>query len=249
MDRPDPDKAETLLQASESVEKLLKGSIVSVGILFVSLGLLVATALVSFGRLDPLERQVAARQLELEDLERTAQELAVEKTELGGAIVDARARLSSIQREVESLAQASPPTSARRAAAVARSIEEVDREVATKVQGSSSNPAPGAASSAINDAIQRLFADDAATRIRAYEWLMARSNQDTTIVPRLLSYARDNPENRNGVYNALVVLNGLESSTLEANATAIADLTAGARLQGPRTADVAASVELRLRRQ
>jgi len=66
--------------------------------------------------------------------------------------------------------------------------------------------------------IQNIFSDDKAARIQSANEIVTNWKSDPLLVSDLIDYAELNFDNVNGVYNAAVVLNSLNVSTLRANA-------------------------------
>ena len=66
--------------------------------------------------------------------------------------------------------------------------------------------------------IQNIFSDDRAARIQSANEIVTNWKSDPLLVSDLIDYAKLNFDNVNGVYNAAVVLNSLNVSTLRANA-------------------------------
>jgi hypothetical protein len=83
--------------------------------------------------------------------------------------------------------------------------------------------------------IGRLFADSASRRQAAYEALVGGWGNDPAIVPELISAARDNKENENGVYNTLVLLSHMNRDALKPHLEAIDAFSKEMETVGPRT--------------
>jgi hypothetical protein len=66
--------------------------------------------------------------------------------------------------------------------------------------------------------IQNIFSDDKAARIQSANEIVTNWKSDPLLVSDLIDYAELHFDNVNGVYNAAVVLNSLNVSTLRANA-------------------------------
>lgn len=85
--------------------------------------------------------------------------------------------------------------------------------------------------------ISDLFSDQAATRLRAYNSIMADYSADAELIPELLSYASDHIDNANGIYNTLVVLSHLNKAQLEPHIGDIEMFARKVEPMGPRIED------------
>jgi len=73
--------------------------------------------------------------------------------------------------------------------------------------------------------IQNIFGDDKAVRIQSANEILTNWKSDPLLVSDLIDYAKKHFDNVNGVYNAAVVLNSLNVSTLRANAGVIEEFS------------------------
>jgi chromosome segregation ATPase len=79
-----------------------------------------------------------------------------------------------------------------------------------------------------------LFSDQPATRLRAYNGVMTYYSTDAALIPELLEYARDHPDNANGTYNTLVVLSHLNKEQLRPHITQIEAFAKDVKPMGPK---------------
>jgi len=78
--------------------------------------------------------------------------------------------------------------------------------------------------SARSGLIKNIFGEDKAVRIESANEIATNWRSDPLLVSELVDYAKRNFDNVNGIYNAAVVLNTLNVSTLRANAGVIEEL-------------------------
>ena len=83
--------------------------------------------------------------------------------------------------------------------------------------------------------ISGLFDSTASVRGRAYEELMQLYSKDPDLVPSLISYGQENINNKNGVYNALVVLSHVELEKIGTDLEAVRNFAEAARKNGDKT--------------
>lgn len=115
------------------------------------------------------------------------------------------------------------------------------------VLASTSPPPSGGAG--LDRAFEQLYSDQPAVRLRAYDALTTTFGRDTTLVPKLLAFARTRTENLNGTYNALVLLSHLDPSRLRPHVDEIRAFTAEVRSpQNPRISERADVLDNRLPR-
>lgn len=94
--------------------------------------------------------------------------------------------------------------------------------------------------------IQQLFDPSAAVRVKAYGGLLPKYKDDSTLVPEVLEVARENPQNANGIYNALVVLSHMNASSLAPYSEEIRAFAESSQTIGPRVSERARTLIGRL---
>jgi hypothetical protein len=83
--------------------------------------------------------------------------------------------------------------------------------------------------------IEQFFSESRAIRQAAYESLTSGWSADSTIVPELISTARDNKANADGVYNTLVFLSHMNREALRPHVAEIRRFSQEMESIGPRT--------------
>jgi hypothetical protein len=94
--------------------------------------------------------------------------------------------------------------------------------------------------------IEQLFDPSAAVRVKAYGGLLPRYKDDATLVPEVLKVAQENPQNANGIYNALVVLSHMNATSLGPYSKEIAAFAEASQSLGPRVSERARTLLGRL---
>lgn len=84
-------------------------------------------------------------------------------------------------------------------------------------------------------------------RTTAANALVTGFKNDGELAKRLISSAQKQPENQTGVYNSVVVLNGLSQNALAPHKSEVETFLKSASRQGERTANQAQRVEAKLR--
>jgi hypothetical protein len=107
-------------------------------------------------------------------------------------------------------------------------------------------PSGGPADSSRTQLIEQLFDPNASVRVRAYSGLLPRYKDDPTLVPEVLKVAQENPQNANGIYNALVVLSHMNATSLRPHSKEIAAFAAASQSVGPRVSERARTLLSRL---
>ena len=87
--------------------------------------------------------------------------------------------------------------------------------------------------------IHQLFSDDARERISAAQDLVQGWRNDSSVVLALITYAIQNKDNANGVYNSVVVLNEFSPRALQAQKAEVLKFIDVAKATGSRTAAMA----------
>jgi hypothetical protein len=96
---------------------------------------------------------------------------------------------------------------------------------------------------------EKLFSENKAERIEAASEILSNWGWDEQLVPKLLTFASDNLSNHNGVYNTLVILNGLPKLNLMANARQLSEFLStlsGDEQIGPKTKELVGKVKSRI---
>lgn len=92
-----------------------------------------------------------------------------------------------------------------------------------------------------------LYASDASTRTTAASALVTGWKNDGDIAKRVIDSAQRQPGNETGVYNSVVVLNGLSRNALAPHKSEVETFLKSASQQGAKTASQAQRVEAKLR--
>lgn len=87
--------------------------------------------------------------------------------------------------------------------------------------------------------IRQLFSTDARERISAAQDLVQGWRSDPSVVLELVTFAMQNKDNANGVYNSVVVLNEFSARALQAQRAEVLKFVDVAKATGSRTAAVA----------
>jgi hypothetical protein len=93
---------------------------------------------------------------------------------------------------------------------------------------------PATAGPGLQATVVDLFSERAPDRLRAYDHLIVEYGRDPALIPSLLTHARENRSNLNGIYNALVVLNSVDRTLLTPHVQEIRDFAQGVQSLGPR---------------
>jgi DNA repair exonuclease SbcCD ATPase subunit len=192
-----------------------------------------------------LEEQLAQRQVELKAAEDEFRTLSERNYELRHETENAQAQLEVTRREVndalDKLEQiydsSSLPPNAKGVLADAiskiRGAESAVSKVETELRATNQTTPPGSSIS-LSQAISGLFSNDPAARLKAYNVLMDNYSADPALVPELLTYARANMGNQNGIYNTLVVLSHLNKTQLRPHVPEIQSFAREVEPIGPR---------------
>jgi cell division protein FtsB len=181
-------------------------------------------------------KQVKLKLDQVSALEEQSTKLSDENADLELKNRDAKAQLKTTTDEMnealaklETIYKSNLPASAKSvlAEAIAKirgaetTVSRIETELRTTRKSDSSQP-----TITRSEAISDLFSDKAGKRYNAYDVLMDQYSNDPELVPELLSYARRNPDNLNGIYNTLVVLSHLNKTQLKPH---VADIRAFAK--------------------
>lgn len=220
------------LQSSLTVVRKLQSS-ASTSILLMVLGIavVVGSFIYSITRLRPLEHKITQRQLELKAIEEEFRVLSDKNDELRHDTENAQAQLETTRKEVnsalvnlEEIRNSPLPDTAKNviADAIAKILDaqNIVRRVETELAPTKQTASPESDISR-SQAISNLFSDQPAVRIKAYNVIMDNYSTDPALIPELLSYARANTNNENGIYNTLVVLSHLNRDQLRPHVTDI----------------------------
>jgi hypothetical protein len=91
----------------------------------------------------------------------------------------------------------------------------------------------------VTSLVRQLFSTDARERISAAQDLVQGWRNDPNVVLELVTFAMQNKENANGVYNSVVVLNEFTPRALQAHKAEVLKFVDVAKATGSRTAAVA----------
>ena len=91
----------------------------------------------------------------------------------------------------------------------------------------------------VTSLVRQLFSTDARERISAAQDLVQGWRNDPNVVLELVTFAMQNKENANGVYNSVVVLNEFTPRALQAHKAEVLRFVDVAKATGSRTAAVA----------
>lgn len=95
--------------------------------------------------------------------------------------------------------------------------------------------------------VQNLFSDNSDTRKAAAVDLLQGYGSDQGLIPVLIETANRNRNNGDGIYNTVVVLNGVDKNSLLAHQEDVKQFLSVADANGPKTKQVADQVRARLR--
>ncbi len=91
-----------------------------------------------------------------------------------------------------------------------------------------------------------LFSEFSSKRQDAYSGLMSGWYNDSSLVPEVISHARENPANENGIYNSLVLLSHMNREALKPHVELVKSFSAEAETVGAKTAKRAQILRSRL---
>jgi TolA-binding protein len=196
-------------------------------------------------QVNELEAQLAQRQTDLKTAEDEFRTLSDRNFELRHETENAQAQLETTRQEVsdaldklEQINNSPLPANAKEvlmdAISKIRDVKDAVNRAETILKATNqatTSPAPGIS---LDHAISDLFSNDPATRLRAYNVLMDSYGADPSLVPELLSYARANMSNQNGIYNTLVVLGHLNKTQLKPHVAEIQSFAKEVEPAGPR---------------
>jgi hypothetical protein len=94
--------------------------------------------------------------------------------------------------------------------------------------------------------IRQLFSESPELRGDAYNQLISNWADDETLIPPLISFARQNPDNENGVFNTLVLLSHMNRDTIKKKKVEILEFSSVAERNGSRTKERADKLRSRL---
>lgn len=94
--------------------------------------------------------------------------------------------------------------------------------------------------------ISRLFSESAELRLDAYNQLLSSWADDETMIPALISFARQHLDNENGIYNTLVLLSHMNRDVIKRRKDEILAFAAEAEKNGSRSKERADKLRSRL---
>lgn len=226
-----PQQLNDLKDSLKSVQQLRRSASFSILLMATGITVVVGSFVYSITRLRPLEQQIAQRQMELKSAEEEFRALSDRNYELRREIENAQAQLEATQKEVnyalgklEEVAKSPLPPNAKtilldsisKLRGAENTVSRVETELKTSTQATPVESVPSR-----SQAIADLFSNRGATRLRAYNVIIDNYSADPALIPELLSYARANKSNHNGIYNTLVVLSHLNKAQLKPHAAEI----------------------------
>lgn len=167
---------------------------------------------------------------EVKELTERKMILSKEYSELQVVVRKAKAELGTISDQLSSQEILSDP---KLLVAVQQQANAADIELRTASTGKESAGPP----KSLTALIAGLFDSTASVRGRAYEDLMQLYSKDPGLVPSLISYGQENINNKNGVYNALVVLSHVDLKKIGADLGAVRNFAEASRRNGDKTSD------------
>jgi hypothetical protein len=211
-------------------------------VLFITVSLFAVVAGVAL--LGYFGKQVKAKIDQVGALEEQSIKLSDENADLEHKKDDAKAQLQTITDQIneartklETIYSSNLPASAKSVLAEAiakiRGAETTVSQIETELKTTQPDGASGPRISR-GEAITNLFSNNAGQRIDAYNVIMDQYRNDPALIPDLLSYARKNMGNQNGIYNTLVVLSHLNKSQLKPHVADIQAFAREAEPMGPR---------------
>ncbi|HEU0014149.1 MAG TPA: hypothetical protein VFQ45_10720 [Longimicrobium sp.] len=231
----DESAIDDLRRSLGSLQKLRRSAIGSIALMAVGIATMIGATIYAGTVLGPLEKE--REQLEEEIAALTAsRSRMVREGQADAAALDAtRRQLDSIQAALRQLS--SGPLSAAAQSQVNTVLRKTERAEQTVAAAEEAASPPGEAKS-LDDLVSALFSPNAATRVRAYDALMAQHGRSPQLVPAVIARAEAEPDNMNGVYNALVVLNTVNAGVLRASMDRVVPFAASVKTDGrPRIAE------------
>jgi len=90
--------------------------------------------------------------------------------------------------------------------------------------------------------VRNLFSDQATERKNAAQELMKGWQSDPLLIDHLITFAKDNQSNENGIYNSIVILNAIDKPLLIRYKDSVNKFLSVAELNGPKTKEIANKV-------
>ncbi len=187
-----------------------------------------------------LEAQLVQRRVEIQAIDDEFRQLSDRNSKLRSDTANAQAQLEATKTEINSalaklkeISNSSLPANAKvilddaisKLSGAESTVSKVETELKAARQ-----PTSTSRSQAISD----LFSNQPAVRLRAYNVIMDNYGTDPALIPELLSYARANINNQNGIYNTLVVLSHLNKAQLKPHVAEIQAFAKYVETMGPR---------------
>jgi hypothetical protein len=267
MSNNNPPAQNTLRDSLRTLKEFERSALVSVLLMIIGAAVVIGSFVLALTQLRRLEKQISDRQSQLktaeerlgitgEQLKNAQKELdlvedqihqRVDKSRnLKDEIEKAKAQLKIIgantndaRAELEKMDNGPLPGNAR--AAIESAISNIDKitQVISGIERElgNSNETPSKSEGGRSSAIKDLFSDQASVRIRGYSVLMDSYSTDPNLIPELLSFARKNLDNQNGIYNALVVLSHLDKKQTKPHVDEIKAFAQQVEGMGPRIKD------------
>lgn len=156
--------------------------------------------------------------------------LSKEYSEVQASLVRTKTELGAISDHLSTPEARSNP---QLLTEVRQQVNAVDIELRSAPSGKEA----GGSQKTLPALISDLFAPTASVRGRAYEEMIRLYSSDPDLVPSLITYARENVDNENGVYNALVVLSHIDLKKLNADFTTVRSFAESVRKNGSKTSE------------
>lgn len=134
---------------------------------------------------------------------------------------DAQERKLAVQAVLIALPEQGP--------VLVRTVAEFDQDPGVKVAARNS------LDQRIGTLIRDLYSDSPNERVAAAQDIIQGWREEPDAVKALVDYAAAHPENSNGIYNTIVVLNDFAAPALEKHKQQVLDITSTAKTIGPKT--------------
>jgi len=244
-------QVERLQRSVSEVGELRSSAAFSLGMMALGIAVLVGGILYTAARIAPLEQRAAALRTEIADLEAYALASRQQAVQADSALAATAQQFDSINADLARLRQTALTPAAQ--AHVDRVVLASNRAEQTAVTAQrsmeirASDPGARMPAEGVDALIGGLFDGNSVTRLRAYDGIMARHAGSPALVPALLQYANEHPDNLNGIYNTLVVLNTVPRQQLVEQQGEVLAFLDRVQTSGPRIRARTQDVRKRLR--
>lgn len=239
---------EDLLQALQSVNSIRRSALMSALLLLAGVAAVAGSVYYSATRLASMREELVA-------LTAQTDALAERKAQLLDANRQSEAKLEETTRALQAAETALAaietrglsPQAREELKAAAANVDSAGKALAASKEALQSTAStPSIPNIGLTEAINGLFAPKAADRVQAYNVLIEKHASDPQLIPELITHARNNPKNQDGVYNALVTLSHLQKAELKPYVPEIKEFATSVASNGNRTKERADKLIARL---